>query len=105
MLPLVYLVTCRLFALVVLLFRSSGSKELEIVLLRHELAILRRQTKRPELRESDRVLLAALSRVVPGQSWSVFVVSPRTLLRWHQRLVARRWTYPSVRIGAPASRR
>ena len=98
---LVYLIACRLFALIVLLFRSSGSKELEIVVLRHELSILRRQTKRPQLRESDRVLLAALSRVVPRGSWSVFVVSPRTLLRWHQRLVACRWTYPSARMGRP----
>jgi hypothetical protein len=98
---LVYMVTCRLFGLIGLLFRSSGSKELEIVVLRHELSILRRQTKRPQLREADRVLLAALSRVVPRGSWSVFVVSPRTLLRWHQRLVARRRTYPSTRIGRP----
>lgn len=97
----VYLVVCRLFALVVLCFRSSGSKELEIVVLRHELSILRRQTKRPQLREPDRVLLAALSRLLPRRSWSVFLVSPRTLLRWHQRLVARRWTYPRGRIGRP----
>ncbi len=53
---LVYLVVCRLFALIVLCFRSSGSKELEIVVLRHELSILRRQTKRPQLRDADRVL-------------------------------------------------
>ncbi len=98
---LVYLVVCRLFALIVLCFRSSGSKELEIVVLRHELSILRRQTKRPQLRDADRVLLAVLSRLLPRRSWSVFLVSPRTLLRWHQRLVARRWTYPSGRIGRP----
>jgi putative transposase len=98
---LLYLVAGRLFVLVALLFRSSGSKELEIVVLRHELSILRRQSKRPQLREADRVLLAALSRVLPRGSWSVFVVSPRTLLRWHQRLVARRWTYPSARTGRP----
>jgi putative transposase len=97
----VYLVACRLFALVVLCFRSSGSKELEIVVLRHELSILRRQAKRPQLRETDRVLLSALSRVLPRRSWSVFVVSPRTLLRWHHRLVARRWTYACARIGRP----
>jgi putative transposase len=100
-LTLLYLIACRLFAVVVLLFRSSGSKELEIVVLRHELSILRRQTKRPQLREADRALLAALSRALPRRSWSVFVVSPRTLLRWHQRLIARRWTYPSTRIGRP----
>jgi putative transposase len=98
---LLYLVAGRLFVLVALLFRSSGSKELEIVVLRHELSILRRQSKRPQLREADRVLLAALSRVLPRGSWSVFVVSPRTLLRWHKRLVARRWTYPSARTGRP----
>jgi putative transposase len=80
---------------------QSGSKELEIVVLRHELSILRRQAKRPQLRQADRVLLAALSRVLPRRSWSVFLVSPRTLLRWHQRLVARRWTYPRGRIGRP----
>jgi putative transposase len=96
-----YLVVCRLFALFVLCFRSSGSKELEIVVLRHELSVLRRQAKRPQLREADRVLLTALSRVLPRRSWSVFVVSPRTLLGWHQRLVARRWTYPCARIGRP----
>ena len=95
----VYLVACRLFALLVLCFRSSGSKELEIVVLRHELSILRRQSKRPQLRKSDRVLLAALSRALPRRSWAVFMVSPRTLFRWHQRLVARRWTYPSGPIG------
>jgi transposase InsO family protein len=97
----VYLVACRLFALMVLRCRSSGSKELEILVLRHELSILRRQTKLPQLRQDDRVLLAAFSRVMPRRSWPVFVVSPRTLLRWHQRLVARRWTYPSARIGRP----
>jgi transposase InsO family protein len=96
-----YLVVCRLFALVVLCCRSSRSKELEILVLRHELSVLKRQAKRPQLREADRVLLAALSRVLPRSSWSAFLVSPRTLLRWHQRLVARRWTYPRGRTGRP----
>jgi putative transposase len=100
-LSFVYLTACRLFALAVLVFRSSGSKELEIVVLRHELSILRRQARRPQLREADWLLLAMLSRVLPRGSWSVFVVSPRTLLGWHQRLVARRWTYSSARIGRP----
>jgi transposase len=100
-----YLVACRLFALVVLCFRAPGSKELEMILvLRHELSILRRQAKRPQLRKADQLLLAAFSRVLPRRSWSVFVVSPRTLLRWHQRLVARRWRYPRVRIGRPPMR-
>jgi transposase InsO family protein len=99
---LAYLVVRRLFELVVLLCRSPRSKELEILVLRHELSILRRQVQRPQLREADRVLLAALSRALPRRAWSVFSVSPRTLLRWHQRLVARRWTYPHRRLGRPS---
>jgi putative transposase len=70
------------------------------VLLRHELAVLRRQAGRPELRPSDRVFLAAASRLLPRASWRSFVVTPTTLLRWHRRLVAKRWTYLG-RIGAP----
>ena len=96
-----YLVVCRLFELMVLCCRSPGSKELEILVLRHELSILRRQPRRPQLQDADRVFLAALSRVLPRGTWSAFPVSPRTLLRWHQRLVARRWTYPHRRPGRP----
>jgi putative transposase len=98
---LAYLVVCRLFELMVLCCRSPGSKELEILVLRHELSILRRHAKRPQLQEADRVLLAALSRALPRRAWSAFSVSPRTLLRWHQRLVARRWAYPHRRPGRP----
>jgi putative transposase len=98
---LAYLVVRRLFELMVLCCRSARSKELEILVLRHELSILRRQVQRPALQEADRVLLAALSRVLPRRAWSAFSVSPRTLLRWHQRLVARRWTYPHRRPGRP----
>ena len=78
------------FALLALRCRSSSSKELEILVLRHELSILRRQAKPLRLRQVDRMLLAALSRALPRRSWSVFLVSPGTLLRWHERLVARR---------------
>ena len=98
---LVYLMLCRLFALVVLLCRSERSKELEILVLRHELAILRRQARQPQHRLVDRILLAALSRSLPRNAWAVFSISPRTLLRWHARLVARRWTYPHKRPGRP----
>ncbi len=93
-----YLGLCRLLALLVLLCRSVPSKELEILVLRHELAILRRQARRPQLRQADRVLLAALSRALPRRTWSIFSVSPRTLLRWHQLLVARRWTLWGFKI-------
>ena len=76
-------------------FGYSGvrrSKELEILVLRHELAILRRQAARPQLNRSDRALLATLSRMLPLQAWTSFAVRPETLLRWHRQLVARRWT-------------
>ena len=98
---LTYLVVRRLFELVVLACRSPGSKGLEILVLRHELSILRRQTRRPQLRDADRLLLTALSRALPRHAWTVFSVSPRTLLRRHRRLVARRWTYPHRRPGRP----
>ena len=97
----VYDVACRLFALMLLLGRSDGSKELEIVLLRHQLAILRRQTRRPQLTARDRLVLAALSRVLRRRSWQAFPVRPETLLRWHRRIIARHWTYPHRRPGRP----
>ena len=99
--PFVYLVACRLFALVLLLARGDRSKELELLVLRHELSVLRRQARRPQLAESDRLVLAALSRVVPRRSWHAFFVTPGTLLRWHRRIVARRWTYPHRPPGRP----
>jgi putative transposase len=96
-----YLVVCRLLALLVLLARRDRSKEIEILVLRHELAILRRQAGRPRLEASDRLVLTALSRVVPRRSWRAFPVRPETLLRWHRQLVAWRWTYPHRRPGRP----
>jgi putative transposase len=96
-----YVVLGRVLQLVALRFRSNAFKELEIVVLRHELAVLRRQVTRLELRPADRVLLAAASRLLPRTSWRSFVVTPTTLLRWHRRLVARRWTYPD-RVGRPS---
>jgi hypothetical protein len=101
MVSLVYLVACRLFALVLLLARSDGSKELELLVLRHELSILRRQARRPQLAESDRLVLAALSRLMARRSWQAFLVTPETLLRWHRRIVACRWTHPHRRPGRP----
>jgi putative transposase len=102
---LVYLVVCRLFAFLVLLSQGDRSKELEILVLRHELAILRRQAGRPRFEPHDRLVLAALSRVAPRRCWSAFPVRPETLLRWHRRLVARRWTYPRRRPGRPTIER
>lgn len=99
---LLYILTRRMLELVALRFHSGRSKDLEIVVLRHELAILRRQVARPELADADRVFLAAASRLLPRRRWPSFVVRPETLLRWHRRLVARRWTYPRRGRGRPA---
>jgi putative transposase len=92
----------RLLELVVLRRRSEREKEIEILLLRHQLRVLQRQVARPQLTPADRALLAALSRVLSRQRWksSVFV-TPATLMRWHRELVARRWTYPHRRPGRP----
>jgi putative transposase len=98
---LVYLALCRLLQLVVLLSRSERSKELEILLLRHELAILRRQPRRAPVRPVDRALLAALARALPRRAWTGLSVRPATVLRWHRELVGRRWTYPRRSPGRP----
>jgi hypothetical protein len=97
----VYLGLCRLLQLVALLCRSERSKELEILLLRHELAILRRQPRRAPVRPVDRALLAALARALPRSAWSGLSVRPATVLRWHRQLVRRRWTYPHRPPGRP----
>jgi hypothetical protein len=97
---LCYLLVRCLLQLVLLRLRSQDFKELEIVVLRHELAVLRRQTPRAELTGSDRVFLAAASRLMPQSRWRSFLVTPTTLLRWHRRLVDRRWTYVA-RSGRP----
>ena len=97
---LCYLVCRCVLQLVLLRPRSEDFKELEIVVLRHELAVLRRQTRRPRLTTTDRVFLTAASRLLPRSSWRSFLLTPATLLRWHRRLVARRWTYEG-RSGRP----
>jgi hypothetical protein len=102
-LSLVYWSLRRLVELVVLRFRSEREKEIETLLLRHQLHVLERQIARPQLTQADRALLTAFSRVLPRQAWrrSAFV-TPAALLRWHRDLVARRWTYPHRRPGRPA---
>jgi hypothetical protein len=82
------------------LARDGGAKDVEILVLRHEVAVLRRQVHRPDLQPADRVALAALSRLLPRPRWAAFFVSPATL-RWHRQLIARHWTYPHARAGRP----
>jgi putative transposase len=97
----IYLVLRRSLELILLCFRSAQAKEVEILVLRHELAVLRRHHPRPRMQPADRALLAAFSRLLPRARWSVFLVRPETLLRWHRRMVRRRWTYPTTRTGRP----
>ena len=95
-----YLTLCRSIQLLVLLARGDAAKDLEILVLRHQLAVLRLQTARPRLKPADRALLAAVSRVLPRGLWSCFFVRPETL-RWHRRLVAGAWTHPHRGTGRP----
>jgi len=97
----VYLAVRGVLGLIVLAARPGRSKDLEILVLRHELAVLRRQSARPRLTRADQAFLAGLSRLLPRAVWTSFSVRPETVLGWHRRLVARRWTYPSTRLGRP----
>ena len=98
---LAYLMLTRVLSWLTLLARSDAAKDVEILVLRHEVAVLRRTNARPALTWLDRALLSALSRLLPTPLRQLRLVSPRTLLRWHAQLVARRWTYPRRRPGRP----
>jgi putative transposase len=74
---------------------TPDAKDVEIAVLRHQLAVVRRQVARPRYTPADRTVLATLARLLPRDRWTVFLVTPSTLLRWHRELIRRRWTYPA----------
>jgi putative transposase len=98
---LAHLILTRVLCWLALLARSDAAKDIEILVLRHEVAVLRRHNPRPKLSWLDRAVLSALSRLLPIQLRRLRLAPPRTLLRWHAHLVARRWTYPRRQPGRP----
>jgi hypothetical protein len=90
MLFVLWLTIRLLTRLLVFLNDDDGTKDLEILVLRHQLRVLRRKIGRPEFTARDRALLAAASRALPRQRWTSFLVTPQTLLRWHRTLVRRK---------------
>ena len=97
---MLYLIFVRLAGWMVLFARSTASKDAELLVLRQEVAVLRRQNPKPKLDWADRAVIAALTRPLPKPLRMSRLVTPQTLLRWHQRLIRRRWTYPH-RSGRP----
>jgi putative transposase len=100
-LRLIYQMFAKLLSWMVLHARSSTTKEIEILVLRHQLAVLQRRTPRPRISWTDRAVIAALSRLLPARRRLGLLVTPATILRWHRQLVSRRWTTPHTRSGRP----
>src|ERR671930_2515035 len=99
-LRLLYLLACQVLRWLALLARSSAARYADLLMLRHEVAVLRRQAARPRVDWADRAVLAGLARLLPRPAWRELLVQPETLLRWHRDLVRRRWSYPHPR-GRP----
>jgi putative transposase len=101
LLSFAYLAFSAMLRLLVGRRRSSLANEIELLVLRHQVAVLRRQLPRPSVQAADRAFLAALTRVLPSSRRRRLIVTPQTLLRWHRELVRRRWTQPNLRSGRP----
>jgi hypothetical protein len=99
-LRLFYLILIRISGWLALLARSSAWKDAELLVLRHEVAVLRRTDPKPRLDWADRAVVASLCRFLPAAARAHRLVTPATILRWHRRLVAKKWTYPH-RTGRP----
>src|SRR6188474_248891 len=102
-LRLIYQMFSKLLGWIVLRTRSDTSKDIEILVLRHQLAVLQRRTPRPRMSWTDRALIAALTRLLPRPRRLGLLVTPATILRWHRRLIARRWTTPPPEPVDPPS--
>jgi putative transposase len=99
---LIYQMFSKLLGWIVLRARPDGTKEVEILVLRHQLAVLRQGTPRPRMTWTDRALIAALTRLLPGSRRLGLLVTPSTILRWHRQLIARCWTTQPTQAGRPA---
>jgi putative transposase len=102
-LQLTYLMFSKLLGWLVLRTRSDSSKDVEILVLRHQLVVLQRRTPRPRTTWTDRALTAALTRLLPVRRRLGLLVTPATILRWHRQLITRRWTTQPTRPGRPGS--
>ena len=93
----------RLVGMLLGRLRSEHAKDVEIAVLRHQVEVVRRQVKRAEFRPADRALLVVLSRALPRWHWSIFLVTPGTVMRWHQRLVTRSGRRPTLEAAVHRS--